>query len=283
MSLLVDSARPRSPSAPPAAALLALLVAGCATDPAPLPPPRPEAHAREETLGVVRRSLVQRVVREAPAVTRSGVARLVTMVPLDEDRRNRLATAVSRDLSADRLEDEVGRRLEDALDADDLKALGDALAEPAVAAVIDAAVVSVPDSKALEHFVEDEKALPEARRARVKALVDLTWSAGAVDRLTRAPVSAAARIVAAALKDDEVTRRADLLAIAQVPKPGDPDQLVVAFAFLWKDLDDDTLDAARAFFASELGVRSTSALVDGTVDAVGAIAASIEHDVSSAR
>ena len=238
-----------------------------------------DVRARAETLEVVRRSLVQRVVREAPAVTRSGVARLVTMVPLDETRMTRLAPSVSRVLFAERLENETALRLERALSADDIHALGDALADDAVQAVIGAAVAADPPVHDLERFVEDPASLTEARRGRVTALVQSTWSPVVVDRLTRAPVSAAGRIVAAALKDDDGPRRDDLLRIADQARPGDPDALVVAFAFLWRDLDDATLDNAHTFFASGLGTRSTIALVNAVTAAIDALAATVERDV----
>src|ERR1043166_756673 len=91
------------------------------------------ARAKDETIEIVRKSMIQRVVREAPAVTRSGVARLVTMVPLDDARMQRLAPSVSTALSVERLENVVALRLERALTDDERAALAAAQEEPAVA------------------------------------------------------------------------------------------------------------------------------------------------------
>jgi hypothetical protein len=226
----------------------------------------------------VRRSLVQRMVREAPAVTRSGVARLVTLVPLDERRVGNLAPAMSRALYAERLEKETAARLERAL-GEELSLLKDAFDGAEVRAVIEAALVLDPGAEELERFVENPGALSEERRARVRALTDLTWSPATVDRLSRAPVAAAGRIVAAATRDADQGRRSELLRLADAAPPGDPDALVVAFAFLWRELDDETLDRARDFFASDLGLRSTKLLVESLTGALEALVEDVERDL----
>src|SRR5262245_49510028 len=92
-----------------------VIASACATDGASTSTKAPStfdanARARDDTIELVHKSMVQRVVREAPAVTRSGVARLVTMVPLDEERMKRLAPAVSTALSTERLENVVALR-----------------------------------------------------------------------------------------------------------------------------------------------------------------------------
>lgn len=263
-----------------ASVLVASVLVGsssCATSPEPAS--RAVPSPSDAAVAVVRSSLVQRVVREAPAVTRSGVARLVTLVPLDEERVGRLASAVGRALSADRLEAETAARIEAVLAPDELQELDDALLAGEVRAVIDAALAADPAASDLARFVDDPAALPEERRAKVRALVELTWSPDVVDRLSRAPVAAAGRIVAAATKDGDVGRRDELLRIAEAALPGNPEALVVAFAFLWRDLDDETLEAARAFFASDLGVRSTKALVDAVLAAIAAVAVEVEAEV----
>ena len=237
--------------------------------------------ASPAALVVVHTSLVQRVVREAPAVTRGGVARLVTMVPLDDKRRQKLAEVVSGMLSVERMENDVAVLVERAL-GDDLAAVTAGLTRSDVSAVISAAMAEVPDGE-LERFVADPKALPDARRKRVKALVDVTWSPSTVDALTRAPVAAAGRIVASALErgaPGEDEKRGELSRIADTPRPGDARALVVAFAFLWRDLDDVTLDSAQEWFAGDLGRRSTEALVASSLAALDGVAAAIEAEVA---
>jgi hypothetical protein len=251
-------------------------VTACATAPATTAPATttttPVSKASDATRALVHASMVQRVVREAPAVTRAGVARLVTMVPLDEKRMNALAPIVSKELSVERLDDEVARRVEGALSDDERHLLADALARPDVARVIESAIAIDPANSEIESFVGDPKALGEGRRALVKSLVDVTWSPLVVDRLTRAPVAAAGKIVAAALRDGDDAARTQLLHIADSQRPGDPDALVVAFAFLWRDLDDDTLKNATAWFASDAGVKATRVLVDATLTGIDAVA-----------
>lgn len=236
--------------------------------------------ASEIALEIVRKSPVQRFVREAPAVVRSGIARLVTMVPLDDAKMARLAPAVARAFYVERLEVETALRLEKALTPDELAALATALDDAAVAAVIAGAVAQAPEGKALERFVEDPRALDEERRARVKALVDASWSPSAIDKLTRAPVAAAGRCVAAAVRDDDDSRRTELLRIAEHGRASDPDALVVAFAFLWRDVDDASLDAAHRFFSSQEGRKAHHALLDAALNAVADLAAQVERDVT---
>ena len=245
------------------------------------PPPHANGpHARAETIDVVRKSLVQRVLREAPAITRGAVARLVTMVPLDERRRGYLAPAVSTSLSAERLEDQAAQRLERALSAEQIRSLGEALDRADVAAVIGAATGVDPPSGELEKFVDDPRALSAERHERVKALVDASWSPSVIDRLTRAPVAAAGAIVAAAVDGAEAdAHRGELLHLADQAPASDPGALIVAFAFLWRELDDATLDGARAFFTSDLGATSTRALVDAAAGAVDDVAADIAAQV----
>lgn len=86
-----------------AIAVLVALAPACATTPAAGPATVDDAKARAETVDVVRRSVVQRVLREAPAVTRGGVARLVTMIPLDDARVQRLAPAMGKAFYVERL------------------------------------------------------------------------------------------------------------------------------------------------------------------------------------
>lgn len=235
--------------------------------------------ASDRALEVVRKSPVQRFVREAPTVVRSGIARLVTMVPLDDAKMARLAPAVARTFYVERLEMETALRLERALSAAEIEALAAALDDDAVAAVIAGAVAQEPEGKALERFVEDPRALGEERRARVKALVDASWSPSTIDKLTRAPVAAAGRCVAAAVRDDDDSRRTELLRIAEHGRASDPDALVVAFAFLWRDVDDASLDAAQRFFSSQEGRKAHHALLEAALNAVGDLAAQVERDV----
>jgi hypothetical protein len=230
--------------------------------------------ARAETVDVVRRSIVQRIVREAPTAVRGGVARLVTMVPLDEHKRARIAESVSALLSVERLENQVALELEKKLGADEIKKLGAGQARDDVAAVIAAATGADPAAADLEKFVGDANALPKERHERVKALVDASWSPVVVDKLTRAPVATAGRIAAVAAKD--AADRAQLVHIADTAPAGDPRALVVAFAFLWRELDDATLDGARGWFNSADGVRENAALVDATTAALADVAAAIE-------
>lgn len=238
----------------------------------------PVIKASDVALDVVRRSIVQRVVREAPAVTRGGVARLVTMVPLDDGRMHKMATSVSRVLSTERMENDVATRIDRAL-GDDAPAVADALKRADVAAVVNAALTD-PQPGELESFMAEPKRLPEERRARVQALVDVTWSPGTVDALTRAPVAAAGRIVASALKSGDDDKRSELMKIAETERPSDARALIIAFAFLWRDLDDATLDSARAWFASDLGMKSTRALVAASIGAVDDLAAAVAADVA---
>lgn len=237
------------------------------------------ATAGQTTLDALRCSPVQRFVKEAPAVVRKGVARLVTLVPLDDGKSGRLAPAVAAAFIVDRLEVESAARLEKTLTGPEIVALYEALQAPAVAAVVAAAVVQEPDAADLERFVEDAKAIPKARRARVKALVDASWSPVALDRLSRAPVAAAGRVIAAALADDDDQRRTELLRIAEAGRPTDPDALVVAFAFLWRDLDDAALDEATAYFTSSAGKRATTALLEASIAALAALASEVEQRV----
>jgi hypothetical protein len=236
--------------------------------------------ASDATLEVVRRSPVQRFVREAPTVVRSGIAKLVTMVPLDDKKMARLAPAVAAAFFVERLETETALRLEKALTPAEIASLADALQNEAVAAVITGAVSQVPEGKALERFVEDPRALGEERRARVRALVEASWSPSIVDRLTRAPVAAAGRCVAAAVRDDDDGRRTELLRIAEHGRASDPDALVVAFAFLWRDIDDAAIDEAQRFFSSQEGRKAHHALLEAAVNAVDELARQVERDVS---
>lgn len=238
--------------------------------------------ADDVTVAVVRKSTVQRFVREAPAVVRSGIARLVTLVPLDDAKMARLAPAVARAFFVERLELETAARLEQQLTAGEILALGVALDNAAVRDVVIAALAQEPEGKALERFVEDPRALPEDRRALVKAVVDASWSPLVIDKLTRAPVAAAGRCVAAAVHDDERgrERRAELLRLAEHGRSTDPDALVVAFAFLWRGIDDASLQEARNFFESADGRKGHRALVDAALDAVDDLAAHVERDVT---
>ncbi len=235
--------------------------------------------ASDAALEVVRKSPVQRFVREAPTVVRSGVARLVTMVPLDDAKTARLAPAIARAFYVERLEVETAMRLERALNAAEIEALAHALEGAAVAAVIAGAVAQEPEGKALERFVEDPRALDEERRARVKALVDASWSPSTIDKLTRAPVAAAGRCVAAAVRDDDDSRRTELLRIAEHGRPSDPDALVVAFAFMWRDIDDASLDEAQRFFSSQEGRKAHQALLQAALNAIAELAVQVENDV----
>ncbi|HEY4219924.1 MAG TPA: hypothetical protein VGO62_01250, partial [Myxococcota bacterium] len=123
------------------ALIAALALSSCAHGRALVEHPGDEdaLRARAETLDVVQRSLVQRVLRESPAVTRGALARLVTIVPLDDKRRDRLAAAVSSELSVEQLENAVALRLQRALSQDEIHALGAAEAGDDVHAVIAAA------------------------------------------------------------------------------------------------------------------------------------------------
>lgn len=263
------------------AAGVLLVLASCATTPEAARDDQGDvvATAALSTLEAVRRSPVQRFVKEAPSVVRKGIAHLVTLVPLDEARSARLAPAVGASFIADRLEVETAARLERALGTEELAAFAQALETPRVAAVVSAAVAQEPDPAALERFMADRKALPEARRARVKALVDASWSPSVLDRLSRAPVAVAGRVVAAALKDDDDQRRTELLRIAEAGRPSDPRALVVAFAFLWRELDDAVLDEATAYFTSAPGQRATAALLEAATSSLAQLAADVEKRV----
>jgi hypothetical protein len=165
------------------------------------------------------------------------------------------------------------------LTPDEVQQLGEGLASDAVSSVVEAALTLDPPQTELEKFVLDPQALPEARRAKVRALVNATWSPHFVDKLTRAPVAAAGRIVAAALRDEDREHKKELENLADQARPGDPDALVVAFAFLWRDLDDATLDEATAFFTSELGKRANTALVEAVTTSIDALAGEVVHAV----
>ena len=263
--------------------LLLMLLSSCATPTAGRPALAldhqvlPKASAI--TLDAVRRSPVQRFVKEAPGVVRKGIARLVTLVPLDDAKSGRLAPAVGAAFIVDRLELETALRLEKTLSSQEIAAFALALQTPSVAAVVSASVLSEPDTAVLERFVEDPKALTEVRRARVKALVDASWSPSVLDRLSRAPVAAAGRVVAAALKDDDDQRRTELLRIAEAGRPVDPDALVVAFAFLWRELDDAVLDEATVYFTSDQGQRAAEALLEAATSSLAQLAADVEQRV----
>lgn len=257
--------------------VLACLLASCTTT-----PPTPDevvASASSVTLAALRRSPVQRFVKEAPSVVRKGIARLVTLVPLDDAKSGRLAPAVGEAFIVDRLEIETAVRLEKVLSDEEIEAFAAALETTSVASVVSASLAEEPDSQALERFVEDPKALSEERRARVKALVDASWSSSVLDRLSRAPVAAAGRVVAAALKDDDDQRRTELLRIAEAGRPTDPDALVVAFAFLWRELDDAVLDQATAYFVSPAGKRANDALLEAATAALAKLALDVEKRV----
>lgn len=260
-----------------AVAVVAVGAPACASAPTRTVAPAPQP--AEAAIFAVRRSLVQRVVQQAPAVTRSGVARLVSLVPLDDARVARLADAMARALFVERLEQETARRLERALSPEELPLLLEALADADVRAVIDAALAADPAAGELERFVDDPASLAAPRQAKVRALMAVTWTPQTVDKLTRAPVIAAGRIVAAATRDADEGRRSELLRLAEGAPPSDPDSLVVAFAFLWRALPDETLESARDFFSSDLGARSTKALVEGVVEAAGALAEDVARDV----
>ena len=259
-------------------ALACLALASCATG-GDDHYPAATASASPEAMRAVRCSPAQRFVREAPTVVRKGVAHLVTLVPLAKDKAGRLAPAVAAAFMNDRLEWETATRLQQLLSAEEIVSFAAALDSASVQAVVSASVAYEPDAALLARFVADRLALSDERSTRVQALMAASWSPSMLDRLSRAPVAAAGRVVAAALADDDSARRAELLRVAEAGRPVDAAALLVACAFLWRELDDAVLDEATAYFTSSAGQRATAAVLEAAISSLLQLALEVEGRV----